>query len=120
MFGFGLPKMFFTPSELLKEFIVETKVPDVNERGREVASWQETEPQTKVTGIIGQLSQQEKEKYRQMQVEITHTILSKGTPQAKNGDRFVFEDNRYLYIHKVENAAEIGLWTVYQCEEKIT
>jgi hypothetical protein len=116
----NMTNMFLKPTELWREFVIERKSDDTNSRGREVNAWAKDDPVQIVTGILASMSPEEVEKFKQMQHPVSHQIAQQGSPKAKPGDRLVSSDDRTFYIEKVNNPAELGIWTVYYCEERGT
>jgi len=86
----------------------------LNTRGRQAASWVDAGT---AEAVLADASPTEQLRWKQVQRPVTHSITAKGAPQAKPGDRLVF-NNRHFYVQGVENPGGLGLWTIYHCEER--
>lgn len=109
--------MFITPSKVFQTFQIEQAVLGQNARGRQTASF---EPVGILSGVLADIRQQsafEQIRLQQTQHPLSHTIVSKGRPKAKQGDRLSY-NGRLFYIHGTEDAGGLGLWTLYYCEER--
>ncbi|MCD8195892.1 MAG: hypothetical protein LUE24_03015 [Lachnospiraceae bacterium] len=104
------------PENLWKDFTVERKTEAVNSRGRAVDAY-DTENPRYIHAILCGASTTEKLAYSQAEHPITHTISHKGKPVAKAGDRLILR-NRAFYIQSLDDPGDLGLWTLYYCEER--
>ena len=114
---FSMPQMYFRQGQLLKDFSVERKVDDLNSRGREVNAWVADIPPLVVQGMMLQLTPKELEIFKQLNHPIDVKVMVQGQPICVTGDRFIYVDKQQVYyIHKIVPVSELGLWTVYYCE----
>jgi hypothetical protein len=111
--------MYLTPDMLFRSFTVESKVTQLDSRGRQTLSW---EPTATVQGIIADATPEEKFRWQQIQHPITHTITCQGAPVARAGDRLTGTDAagkpKHYYIQGVDDPGGLGMWTLYHCEER--
>jgi hypothetical protein len=104
-----------TPRTADKPFAHERKTGGVGGRGRATAGYSAVGT---IMGTLADASETTREQYRQLQHPVSHTIVSDGSPAAKEGDRLVLGGNRYFYIQGIENPGGFNIKTLYQCEER--
>lgn len=107
--------MYLMPGNLYKDFTVEKKDRTVSSRGRAKSGY--SDDGVTVRGILAEAKPQEKERWRQLQHPISHTIVQKGKPKAAPEDRLIFGD-RIFFIQGVDEPGALGLWTIYYVEER--
>lgn len=108
--------MYLRPGNLYKDFTIEKKDAVITSRGRAKREY-DSETGGQVRGILAEAKPEEKERWRQLQHPITHSIVQRGTPKAAAEDRLVFGD-RIFYIQGVDEPGALGLWTIYYAEER--
>jgi hypothetical protein len=106
--------MYLTPNMLWQTFAWERLETELDSRGRPVQTWVSA---GQIRGILSDSSPEQKLRYQQMQHPVTHEIAVQGSPQATPGDRLVL-GNRHFYVHDVQDPGGLGLWTIYQVEER--
>lgn len=112
--------MRILPRAICKEFTVEKEQTTLNERGSQIKAWT---PSGSFEGVITESSsynrygRDSRNLEKQPQHPYTHKVVHEGLPMAQVGDRLVF-NGRYFYVVNTENPAEMGLVTLYKCEER--
>lgn len=71
-----------------------------------------------IWAILTSSDTEEKNQYHGLSHNTIWTITHRGMPIAKPEDILIMEDGREFYIRGVENPANIGLWTIYNTEER--
>lgn len=104
------------PEQLVKDFVIEKKTQSVSSRGR-AQDKHDTEHPVHLEAILCGATPQQKYEYEQLGHHITHVISHRGEPEAKEGDRLV-HDGTVFYIHGVDNPGDMGIWSLYYCEER--
>lgn len=107
---------FNRPENLWKDFTVETKTETTTSRGRAKENYTGT-PTIFIRAILCGATSEQKLQYQQMNHPISHTISHEGKPIAKEGDRLVLK-NRAFYVQGVDDPGDLGIWTLYYCEER--
>lgn len=107
---------YHRPEGLWKDFTVEAKTDAPNSRGRVKESYGTDSP-TFIHAVLCGATTEQKAQYIQMQHPITHVISHTGKPVAKEGDRLIHGD-RAFYVQGVDEPGEIGIWSLYYCEER--
>ena len=108
------------PEQFPKDFNVYSQSTETSDRGRERL----TAPVAKTTlrCILSVAKPEEIERFRQDEIEITHTILQRGKPEAKANDIFALvkgeKETRYFRVKAVHNKGEMDIDTTYYCEER--
>lgn len=108
------------PEQFPKPFNVYGQESETSERGRVHLE----SPQFKfsVRCILSVASPQEQERFDQMGVKVTHDIIQRGSPLAKEGDIFALAkhgtETRRFRVQAVHNKGELDIDTVYYCEER--
>lgn len=104
------------PENLWKDFAIESKSETMNSRGRSQDKYETANPKY-INAILCGASPKQVLEFQQAGHPITHVISHKGNPQAKAGDRLIFQE-RAFYVQGVDNPGELGVWTLYYCEER--
>ncbi|MGN0489338.1 MAG: head-tail adaptor protein [Ruminococcus sp.] len=104
------------PEQLLKDFIVETKAESKTSRGRVIGDYAKDGSRTFKAILCGATPEQ-RAQFKQINHTITHVISHRGNPKAKESDRLICDGKIYL-INSIDNPGEMGLWTLYYCEER--
>ena len=72
--------------------------------------------------ILSEARPEERERYNQMGVKVTHFLIQRGSPIAKEQDVFALRKNgketRWFRVQAVHNKGEMDIDTVYYCEER--
>lgn len=108
------------PELFPKLFNVYSHESDTSERGR----IHKESPQLKgtVRCILSIAKPEEVQRFNQIGVTVTHTIIQRGTPIAKEQDTFVLakggKETRRFRVQAAHNKGELGIDTVYYCEER--
>lgn len=108
--------MYLRPGNLYKDFSIEKKGSTISARGRTKTEYN-SDPGEQIRAVLAEAKPQEKERWRQLQHPISHTIVQKGTPKAAAEDRLVFGE-RIFFIQGVDEPGGLGLWTIYYVEER--
>lgn len=108
--------MYNRPEDLWLDFIVEAKTDGPDERGRVHESYNCSEP-VYIRAVLCGASPEQQLLYRQISHPVSHVISHEGAPIAKAGDRLV-NGNRVFYVQGVDCPGDLGIWTLYYCEEK--
>jgi hypothetical protein len=108
--------MYLRPGNLYKDFTIEKKGTTINSRGRAQRKFN-SEPAEQIRAVLAEAKPQEKERWRQLQHPISHTIVQKGAPKASTEDRLVFGE-RIFFIQGIDEPGALGLWTIYYVEER--
>ena len=108
--------MYLRPGNLFKDFLIEKKGATLSTRGRARSEY-DGETGERIRAILAEAKPQEKERWRQLQHPISHTITHKGRPQAGAEDRLILEE-RTFFIQGVDEPGALGLWTIYYVEER--
>ncbi len=80
------------------------------------------EQYTSVRCILSIAKPEEMERFNQMGVTVTHDIIQRGGPAAKEHDIFALVKNgaetRFFEVKAVHNKGEMDIDTLYYCEER--
>jgi hypothetical protein len=104
------------PENLWKDFNLERKTEAVNSRGKAVDSY-DTENPIFIHAILCGATPEEQMAFKQAGHPVSHTISHQGHPIGKPGDRLVMGP-RTFYIQSVDDPGDLGIWTLYYCEER--
>lgn len=104
------------PENLWKDFTIEVKTETTTARGRTKEAYTE-QPDGFIHAILCGATTEQKLQYQQMEHPISHVISHEGKPRAKAGDRLILE-NRTFYVQGVDDPGDLGIWTLYYCEER--
>ena len=108
--------MYLRPRSIFEKLIVEEKLTRVASNGRVEVEFKATSAE--IFGVIASAEPHEREKFKSLKHEITHTVIQKlGHVKAKVGDRLVKEDKKYL-VKSVDNPAGLGQFYIYYVEER--
>ena len=108
------------PEQFSKPFNVYSQESDTSERGR----IHKDSPQLNATArcILSIAKPEEAQRFNQIGVNVTHTIIQRGIPIAKEQDIFVLAkggvETRRFRVQAVHNKGELDIDTVYYCEER--
>jgi len=108
--------MYLRPGNLFKDFLIEKKGATLSTRGRARSEY-DGETEERIRGVLAEAKPVEKERWRQLQHPISHTITQKWRPQAEAEDRLILGE-RMFFIQGVDEPGAIGLWTIYYVEER--
>lgn len=109
----------FKPNKLWLEFKILENQTAATDRGRVLTS-KSTEETRMIRAVLSQASPQEIEMYSQPQHPISHAIVHRGAPKAKEGDSLILgkDESRTFRIQRVKDPGEMSLWTIYYAEER--
>lgn len=108
------------PEQFPKPFNVYSQESGTSERGR----IHKESLQLKGTSrcILSIAKPEEAQRFNQIGVTVTHTIIQRGTPIAKEQDIFVLAkggmETRRFRVQAVHNKGALDIDTVYYCEER--
>jgi len=72
--------------------------------------------------ILSVAKPEERERYNQIGVKVTHSIIQRGSPIAKEQDVLALSkgsrETRWFRVQAVHNKGEMDIDTVYYCEER--
>lgn len=107
--------MYLRPGNLFKQFIVEESIEQVSSTGRPTTRY--SGDGTKMLfGCLASASEYDKAHGTADHI-ITHTIVQRGRPCAKQRDRLLL-GNRMFYVVDVDDADSLGIATIYYAEER--
>ena len=109
--------MYLRPGNLFKDFIIETNTEAVGAFGRPKPNYSQDEKRL-LLGCLADASENDRERWKQLQHPITHTIVQRGTPKAKPEDRLILGE-RVFIIRAVDDCGGLGLTTIYFAEERM-
>lgn len=98
----------------LKKFTIQRLQTTVGENGLASQKWQDVGA---LFGIISNVRPDIQVQWQQLQHPVTHSIMQRGEPKAKQDDRLILGD-RAFYVQGVKPAGAAHGWTVYMCEER--
>ena len=108
--------MYLRPGNLFKEFLIESNDETIGESGRPEISYSE-ETRT-LKGCLANATEGDRERWKQLQHPITHTIVQRGHPKATPEDKLIFGERVFL-IHAVDDCGGLGISTIYYAEERL-
>ena len=114
--GIGMTR----PEHFPKRFNVYAQGSTTSDRGRDRLG----SPELKATirCILAAAKPEEQLQFHQMGVKVTHTLVQRGAPAAKENDILALAKNgvetRRFRVQAVHNKGEMGIDTVYYCEER--
>ena len=108
------------PEDFLKTFRIYRAETETSSRGRERIRTPDLIGEERC--ILSEMKPEERLKFGQMGVTVTHTIFHQGAPAAKENDIFVLRDGeeeaRFFRVQEVRNHGEMAIFTTYYCEER--
>ena len=107
--------MNLLPGNMFKDFLIESNQEYIGAFGRPKGKFTDTERILK--GCLADATQNDRDRWKQLQHPITHTIVQAGPPMAKEEDRLVLGD-RVFTIHAVDDCGALGITTIYYAEER--
>lgn len=107
--------MDLLPGNMFKDFLVESNDEYVGAFGRPKDSYTDTD--RILHGCLADAAQNDRERWKQLQHPITHTIVQAGPPMAKAEDRLILGE-RVFTIHAVDDCGALGISTIYYAEER--
>lgn len=109
------------PESFPQTFNHYTQATETSDRGRETLKTPVKKTAT-LRGILAEARPEEQQRYNQLGVHVTHTILQRGAPQAGINDLLVLvkagTETRQFRIEAVHDKGEMGIETAYICEER--
>ena len=108
------------PEQFPKPFNVYEQDSETSARGRTRLS--EPEIKAEARCILSLARPEEQQRFAQIGVTVTHSIIQRGAPIAKEQDIFALLKNgkevRRFRVQAVHNKGELDIDTVYYCEER--
>ena len=108
--------MYLRPGNLFKKFIIEGDDEYIGKLGRPKAS-DDKDGGRMLTGCLADATEKDRERWKQLEHPITHTIVQAGAPKAKNEDKLVLGE-RVFIIWAVDDCGGLGITTIYYAEER--
>ncbi len=108
--------MYLRPGSMFKQFIIERDEETISTFGRPKAAYGE-DSRSVLKGCLADASENDRERWKQLQHPITHTIVQRGLPLAKEEDRLILGD-RVFIVHAVDDCGSLGITTIYYAEER--
>ena len=108
--------MYLRPGNMFKDFLIETDTETIGAFGRPKAAYGES-AHGGLRGCLADATENDRERWKQLQHPITHTIVQAGPPKAKEEDRLVLGE-RVFIIHAVDDCGSLGVTTIYYAEER--
>lgn len=109
--------IFFRPGQQIKNFDVYRKSASKNEKGKVIYS---VDPQKvgTIKGSLSRVNQKEQERWKQTGHPVDHTIVIRGRTFVKAEDILKL-NGREFFVHASDNQAEVGIFSVLYCEERL-
>lgn len=108
------------PEQFPKPFNVYEQETSTSARGR--MRLEEATPKSTIRCILSVAKPDEIERFSQLGVAVTHSIIQRGVPAAKEQNILALSRNgketRWFRIQAVHNKGELDIDTVYYCEER--
>ena len=108
--------MYLRPGNLFKHFIIEEDDEFIGRLGRPKAKY-DKDGERMLTGCLADATEKDRERWKQLEHPITHTIVQAGRPQAKEEDKLVLGE-RVFIIRAVDDCGGLGITTIYYAEER--
>lgn len=108
--------MYLRPGNMFKEFVIEGEAETVGTFGRPKMAYEQTGKRT-LKGCLADATENDRERWKQLQHPITHTIVQAGPPKAKEEDRLILGERLFI-IHAVDDCGGLGITTIYYAEER--
>lgn len=109
--------MYLRPGNMFKDFIIEDDTETVGVFGRPKTDYDKT-ARKMLKGCLANATDNDRERWKQLQHPITHTIVQAGSPRAKAEDRLVLGERMFI-IHAVDDCGGLGITTIYYAEERM-
>lgn len=111
--------MYLRPGNLYKDFIVKKKVAKISDTGTPIEVFEDTG--NLIKGILAEadsnISERKKHLYDQDKHSLTHTIVSRGSAEAKKGDALIHNERTFIVL-LTEDVGDLGTSTIYYAEER--
>lgn len=108
------------PEQFPKLFNVYEQETSTSARGR--MRLDEATPKSTIRCILSVAKPDEIERFSQIGVAVTHSIIQRGLPEAKEQNILALSKNgketRWFRVQAVHNKGELDIDTVYYCEER--
>lgn len=112
----GVSAIFYLrPGNLYKDFYVAEKKETVD-KGK-VRTGYKTEEAILIHAVLANATPKEIERWEQIQHPITHVIVDRGKPKAKEGALLTSGDRKF-YVQGVDEPGQLGLYSIYYVEER--
>ena len=109
---------YLRPRSFVETFLVETKTQSINESGRVSSKFEYKATGKVIHGVLAGATTSEIEKWKQLQHEISHTIVQRFSEvKAKEGDRLVNGSRSFLVLG-VDDVSMLGYYILYYVKER--
>lgn len=109
------------PEQFPKSFNVYEKDSEVSARGR-VGKTSDPKLKGVLRCILSVAKPEERETFHQMGVNVTHDLIQRGGPIAKEQDILALvkrgKETRWFRVQAIHNKGEMDIDTIYYCEER--
>lgn len=109
------------PEQFPKSFNVYEIDSEVSARGR-IGRTGDPKLRGVLRCILSVAKLEEREHYHQIGVNVTHSLIQRGSPIAKEQDIFALvkrgKEIRWFRVQAVHNKGEMDIDTIYYCEER--
>lgn len=115
--------MYHRPGNLFQDFVVEEYGQVVTETGR-VAQAHKGDGSVLLRGCLSEASNEDRTNHSQKEHVVTHTVVQRGAPVAKRGDKLILTNRRQrasrsFYVVDVDEVGSLGIATIYYAEERL-
>lgn len=108
--------MYLRPGNMFRDFAIEDEAEAVGPFGRPKPSYGQKEKRI-LRGCLSDASENDRERWKQLQHPVTHTIVQRGAPLAKEEDRLI-SGERLFIVHAIDDCGGLGITTIYYAEER--
>ncbi len=111
---------YMPPSALYRRITaIPCPEPQTTSNGRVKAGNPSVLPPVSMLGIVAESKPSEVERYHQLDIRITHTIVERGSGSARAGWTLT-ADGRTFRVKATDNPGLLNAYTLYYCEEVLT
>ena len=108
--------MYLRPGNLFKDFLIESHEETLTKAGKPKSEY--VLQDRIIKGCLAEASPEMRARFAQLEHPITHTVVQRGKPLAKPGDKLILGE-RYFVVTGVDNADGLGITTLYYLEERM-
>lgn len=108
-------RMYLRPGHLYKKFEVKNFSAKIGAGGRPQHTYKDMD--VVLSGVLAEADNRQMERFKQLQHPVTHTIVQKGSPLAKEMDKLVLGE-RVFFVQGVDEPGALGICTIYYVEER--
>lgn len=105
----------FRPGQQIKTFQIVRKATGVDSKGK--ATYSDNEIAGELMGTLSNASQQEQNRWKQMDHPISHTVVVRGRTIAQAEDVLTINGRRF-YVQGKNDPSEMGIFTILYCDER--